>query len=71
MKNATYIVRGSVRGTISRHTKIIAAIRSLRKDRRACRSLGGGAYSDCKIERADGEPLSEAEQAEIYAAGSN
>lgn len=66
MKTPRYIVRGSVRGTISRHNKLSAAIRSLRADQKRCESLRGGAYySDCKILRGDGEPLSEDEQNEV------
>lgn len=60
-----YIVKGSVRGTISRHTKLSAAIRSMLKDERQCASLGGGAYSDVSIFREDGEDLSESEIDEI------
>ncbi len=63
-----YIVTGSVRGTISRHAKLSAAIRSMQKDQRDCRSLGGGAYSDVSIEREDGEDLSDAEIEEIQSA---
>ena len=61
-----YDVRGSVRGTIStNHRTLSAAVRSMRRDCRACSSLGGGSYSDACIERADGEPLTEAECEEI------
>ena len=62
-----YIVKGSVRGTISQHNKLSAAIRSMRRDQRDCQSLpGGNCYSDVEIERADGEPLSDAEHEAIY-----
>jgi hypothetical protein len=54
--NKTYIVKGPVRGTISSHRTLNAAIRSLLKDRRGCRKQGG--YSDAVIIRADGQPLS-------------
>lgn len=60
-----YIVKGSVRGTISRHNTISGAYRSMRKDQKSCARLGGGAYSDVDIERADGEPLTESEVDEI------
>ena len=57
-----YDVRGSVRGTIStNHRTLSAAVRSMRRDWRQCSSLGGGSYSDACIERADGEPMTEAE----------
>lgn len=64
--NSKYIVKGSVRGHISSHRTIAGAIKSLRRDQRACRGLGGGAYSDCAILRADGQPLNDAEQEAIY-----
>ena len=61
-----YVVRGSVRGTISaNHRTLSAAVRSMRRDCRQCASLGGGSYSDAYIERTDGEPLTEAEYEEI------
>ena len=40
------IVYGSVRGLISAHREAGPARRSLRRDRRHCARLGGGAYSD-------------------------
>lgn len=49
-KNKTYRVAGEVRGVISYHRSLGAAIRSLLKDQRGCDSLGGGAYSDCWIQ---------------------
>ena len=65
-KCTRYDVRGSVRGTIStNHRTLSAAVRSMRRDCRQCASLGGGSYSDVGIERADGEPLTEAEYEEI------
>ena len=61
-----YVVRGSVRGTIStNHRTLSAAVRSMRRDCRQCASLGGGSYSDAYIERTDGEPLTDAECEEI------
>ena len=61
-----YDVRGSVRGTIStNHRTLSAAVRSMRRDCRQCAGLGGGSYSDACIERADGEPLTDAEYEEI------
>ncbi len=68
IKKMKYIVTGSVRGTISRHNTLCAAIRSMRKDQRDCRSIGGGAYSDVSIERADGEDLTDSEIEEIQSA---
>ena len=65
-KCTRYDVRGSVRGTISKnHRTLSAAVRSMRRDCRQCASLGGGAYSDARIVRSDGEPLTEAEYEEI------
>lgn len=44
-----YIVYGSVRGMVSKHRTAAGAERSLAADRRGCRSLGGGAYSDARV----------------------
>jgi len=44
-----YAVAGNVRGTISKHLKLGAAVRAMARDRRACKSLGGGAYSDVQV----------------------
>lgn len=44
-----YIVKGNVRGLISTHRKLSAAIKSLLKDKKECSSLGGGAYSDVNV----------------------
>ena len=61
-KCTRYDVRGSVRGTIStNHRTLSGAVRSMRRDCRQCASLGGGSYSDARIERSDGEPLTDAE----------
>ena len=62
-----YIVSGSVRGTISQHNTISGAYRSMRRDQKSCKRLGGGAYSDVSISRADGSDLSEDESEEIGA----
>ena len=65
-KCTRYVVRGSVRGTIStNHRTLSGAVRSMRRDCRQCADLGGGSYSDACIERSDGEPLTEAECEEI------
>lgn len=64
--NNLYVVRGDVRGTLSRHRTLNAAVASLRRDQRVCQSLGGGAYSDCEIEHEDGSPLTEEESEAIY-----
>lgn len=60
-----YSVEGSIRGVISRHRKLSAAVKSMRKDHGDCYALGGGAYSDVDIVRLDGEPLSDEELEEI------
>ena len=61
-KCTRYVVRGSVRGTIStNHRTLSAAVRSMLRDCRQCSSLGGGSYSDARIERSDGEPLTDDE----------
>ena len=65
-KCTRYLVRGSVRGTIStNHRTISGAVRSCERDRKQCAMLGGGAYSDAGIERVDGEPLTQDELEEI------
>jgi len=69
-----YIVTGSVRGEISQHNKLSAAIRSLSRDRNACANMpGGNSHSDCEILHANGSPLSEDEHEEVMEAldGSN
>lgn len=47
--NAKYIVYGSVRGLVSEHRTLAAALKAAGKDRRDCRSCGGGAYSDVRV----------------------
>ena len=49
MPKYQYVVEGDVRGFISRHRSLDAAVKSLRRDQFACASLGGGAYSDAVI----------------------
>lgn len=61
-----YNVIGSVRGLVSRHSSLQAAIRSMEQDQKSCKRLGGGAYSDVRIERADGVALSDAELEQIH-----
>jgi hypothetical protein len=63
MKGIKYIVRGDVRGTISKHRELSTAVKSLRRDMIACRYVGG--YSDCEIIHADGTELDEIESAYI------
>jgi hypothetical protein len=58
-----YFVRGKIRGTVSKHKTLYAAIKSLRRDQEGCRRQGG--YSDCKITDADGRPLLWEEMLEI------
>jgi len=66
MKTTRYNVSGSVRGTIStNHRTLSGAVWSMLRDVRRCASLGGGAYSDACVKRADGEPLSDEEHDEI------
>ena len=61
-----YDVRGSVRGLIStNHRTLSGAVRSAERDRNQCATLGDGNYSDACVERADGEPLTDAECEEI------
>lgn len=55
-----YKVRGSVRGTIYDGRSETAALRAIAKDRRDCRNLGGGAYSDVQL-YCDGELVDSAE----------
>jgi hypothetical protein len=63
-----YIVKGDVRGIVSEHNKLSAAIRSMKKDERDCANLpGGNSYSDVMIERTDGEELTNSEAEEIFA----
>ena len=47
------------------HRTLVGAARCLRRDQRACTSLGGGAYSDRTIVRTDGGEMSELEMYEI------
>ena len=53
-----YPVEGSVRGDISiKHRSLDAAIRGYQRDHSACRSLGGGAYSDVRIYKHVGDEV--------------
>ncbi len=45
--NSSVIVYGSVRGLASEHRSIDAAVKSLEKDRKGCKSQGG--YSDAAV----------------------
>lgn len=66
MTSATYRAVGLVRGSCGHaHRSVGAAVRCARRDARACASLGGGAYSDRVVRRADGQPLTEDERQEI------
>ncbi len=64
-----WTTEGNVRGSCDhRHRTIEAAVRCENKDARACRSLGGGAYSDRSIRHyVDGQavPLTDDERAII------
>ena len=62
----SYICTGPVRGTCGRrHRTVRAAVICCQRDARACRRLGGGAYSDRTPGRADGAPLTDADWEEI------
>ncbi len=53
-----YTTRGPVRGACGhRHRSLGAAVACAERDRRACAALGGGAYSDREVVRADGARL--------------
>lgn len=53
-----YTVQGSVRGNISiRHRSLDAAVRVHDRDHSACRSFGGGAFSDVAIYRHEGDTI--------------
>jgi len=53
-----YVVKGKVRGEISRHLKLSAAVRAMARDHRICNELGGGAYSDARVfDLKTGEPV--------------
>ena len=43
------VVEGDVRGFISQHRTLDAAVKSLKRDQNQCHALGGGAYSDAVI----------------------
>jgi len=65
-----YIVSGNVRGIIGRYATIREAAKAADKDSRACRSLSSSGsltrtYSDVRVHRADGEPLTDDEQCAI------
>jgi len=58
MKGYTYICIGSVRGECGhRHRTLHGAVRCLLRDRRECRGVGGGCYSDREIRMDDGGDL--------------
>lgn len=66
---STYTTRGSVRGGCGhRHKTIESALACAERDARACASLGGGAYSDRRVARTDGTPLTDAEGDAIWKA---
>jgi hypothetical protein len=62
-ETTTYTVRGSVRGTLASHVSLVEAHRVLTADEADCGRLGGGAYSDARIFRDDGLPMTVAEWA--------
>lgn len=67
----TYTTSGSVRGTCGhQHHTVEAAAECMARDARACRSLGGGAYSDRHvIAVVDGQErdLAEQEREDLWA----
>lgn len=66
MSAPTYHAVGSVRGPCGHHHRSIAtAVACALRDSRACRSLGGGCYSDRTVQRTDGVPLTAPERTQI------
>ena len=64
--STTYTTRGSVRGECGhQHRSLRTAEKCRRRDADGCRSQGG--YSDRRVCRGDGSPLTEAERAESEA----
>lgn len=63
----TYRVTGKVRGDCGHeHTTLRGAAKCCVADEIACEGLGGGAYSDRRVVREDGAPLSETELRAMY-----
>jgi hypothetical protein len=63
-----YKTVGPVRGGCGhRHRSLKTATECLKKDQRACASLGGGAYSDRCVVHLDGTGLSEDEYDQFIA----
>ena len=57
-----YTASGSVRGDCGhKHETAGDAWKCCHRDQTQCGNLGGGAYSDRGVVRADGEPLTEAD----------
>ena len=60
-----YVCSGLVRGDCGhKHRSMRAAFACLQSDKKGCYSLGGGAYSDREVCRADGADFSEVEREE-------
>lgn len=61
-----YTCKGSVRGRCGhQHRTVVSAALCLRKDRRECRALGGGSYSDRTVVETRGRydvPLNDHDQ---------
>jgi hypothetical protein len=58
-----YTCIGSVRGCCGvAHRTLEGAAAHCERDQRACASLGGGAYSDRRVQRLDGAPLTDDEE---------
>ena len=48
-----YIVKGDVRGRVSSHLTVDDAIKAARRDRKRCKHLGAGMYSDVLVYQID------------------
>ena len=48
-----YIVKGDVRGRVSSHLTVDDAIKAARRDRKRCKQLGAGMYSDVLVYQID------------------
>ena len=48
-----YIVKGDVRGRVSSHLTVDDAIKAARRDRKRCKHLGAGMYSDVVVYQID------------------
>ena len=61
----SYTCVGPVRGSCGHtHDTLRDAIECLDRDRKACRELGGGSYSDRRVRRDGDQPLTQDDQDE-------